>query len=210
MSGRIASLAGNVPAAGLAYGGDGTAATFVDQSNPLPVGKGHQLVADCLISNGQSLSAAVDLGTARLVGIATPAAFEPTALTFQSSYDGATWNNVYDGTGTEKSITVAASRRVILSPADFYGIRYIKVRGGRPGRQQQSAPIAPSSWWRKPDVRAVRPGGPVHGTSVSSPRRHPRPRTHHRRRFLWRHGNERRRHSDRRHQRRRLADADGG
>jgi hypothetical protein len=99
-------------------------------SAALTVEKGQQAVADCVISSGQSLSAAVDLGVARLVGISTPGALEPTVLTFQASYDGATWNNVYDSAGAEKSVTVGVSRRIILSPADFYGVRYVKVRGG--------------------------------------------------------------------------------
>lgn len=97
------------------------------------VAKGQQTVTPIVISSGQSLSAAVDLGVYRMTGIAIPATFEPTTLTFQSSYDGITYNNVYDGTGTEKSVTVAVSRRVILAPADFYGIRYIKIRGGTSG-----------------------------------------------------------------------------
>ena len=92
--------------------------------------KGQQSISDCTISSGQSLSALVDLGVYRLVGLSIPATFEPTTLTFQSSYDGTTWMNVYDSTGVEKSATVAASRRVIIAPSDFYGIRYIKIRGG--------------------------------------------------------------------------------
>jgi hypothetical protein len=101
-----------------------------DSGSPLAVAKGQQAVADCVISNGQSLSAAVDLGVARLVGLSIPATFEPATVTFQASYDGATFNNVYDSSGVEKTIAVGASRRVILSPADFYGVRYIKLRGG--------------------------------------------------------------------------------
>lgn len=92
-----------------------------------------QTVLDCTISNGGSLSAGVGLDRHRLVGISLPAGFEGTTLSFQSSYDGTVWNNVYDATGTEKTVTVAASRRVILSPADFYGIAWIKVRNGPAG-----------------------------------------------------------------------------
>jgi hypothetical protein len=92
--------------------------------------KPQQIVLDCLISSGQSLSAGIDLGVYRLVGLSIPATFEPTTLTFQSSFDNSTYNNIYESTGVEKSVTVGISRRVILSPADFYGIRYIKVRGG--------------------------------------------------------------------------------
>lgn len=97
----------------------------------LSVKKDQQVVQDCTVTSGQSLSGAVDLSVARLVGIATPASIDSaTMLSFQSSYDGSTYNNVYDSAGIEKIVTVSASRRVILSPADFYGIRYIKVRLG--------------------------------------------------------------------------------
>lgn len=97
---------------------------------PVPVVKGSQTVSDCTISSGQSLSAAVDLASYRIVGLSIPSTFEPTSVTFQASYDNVTWNNLYDSSGVEKSVVVGISRRILLSPADFYGIRYIKVRGG--------------------------------------------------------------------------------
>jgi hypothetical protein len=107
--------------------------TLVSPVNPLPVGKGQQTVTDCTITSGGSLSAAIDLGVYRLVGIAIPATFEPTSVTFQASYDGSTYNNVYDASGVEKAASVGVSRRVILSPSDFLGVRYVKVRGGTAG-----------------------------------------------------------------------------
>jgi hypothetical protein len=125
-----ADLAGAPNAANLTLAGAGTLSDAQLRAAPVPTAKGQQAVADCVISNGQSLSAAVDLGVARLVGLSIPATFEPATVTFQASYDGATFNNVYDSSGVEKTIAVGASRRVILSPADFYGVRYIKLRGG--------------------------------------------------------------------------------
>lgn len=101
--------------------------------NAQPVVKGQQAVIDCTIASGASLSAAVNLGEYRLTGIEIPATFGPTTLTFQASVNGTDWFNLYDASGTEKSVTVAVSRRVILSPADFYGIQYLKVRGGTSG-----------------------------------------------------------------------------
>lgn len=114
-------------------GGSGGSGGLTDaelRATAVPVLKGQQSVADCTITAAGSLSAAIDLGVYRLVGITLPATFEPTTLSFQSSYDGTTWNNVYDSTGAEKTITVGVSRRVILSPADFYGVRWVKIRGG--------------------------------------------------------------------------------
>lgn len=101
-----------------------------DAGNPMPVAKVQQSVVDCLIANGASLSSGIDLGVYRLVGITLPAVFEPTLLSFQSSYDGATWSNVYGSDGIEKTAVCAAGRRVIVSPADFYGVRWLRVRGG--------------------------------------------------------------------------------
>lgn len=95
------------------------------------VNKGHQETFTATIANTASLSGAVDLGVYRLCGIETPSAIDSaTAITFQASADGATWVNIYDATGAEKSITVSTSRRIILTPADFYGVRFIKVRLG--------------------------------------------------------------------------------
>lgn len=102
-----------------------------DAGNALSVQKGQQAVADAVIANGASLSGAIDLGVARLVGLSIPANIDgATTLSFVASYDGGVWNNVYDSVGAEKTVTVAPSRRVILSPADFYGIRHLKVRLG--------------------------------------------------------------------------------
>ncbi len=95
---------------------------------PVPVLKGQQSIFDCTIASGQSLSAGVDLGVTRLVGIEIPATFEPSTLTFQASVDNSTWNNIF--TSGETSVTASPSRRIVVAPADFYGIRYIRVRGG--------------------------------------------------------------------------------
>ncbi len=120
-----------IPRVKMTFGADGSAAD-VSGTNPLPAGKGQQTVTDCVISNGQSLSASVDLGVYRLVGISIPSTFEPTTLTFQSSYDGSTWANVFKD-GIEVSEPVGTNRRIVLDPSKFYGIRYVKVRGGTSG-----------------------------------------------------------------------------
>lgn len=85
------------------------------------------------IANGASLSAAVGLGLHRVYAIQMPSAWTAASLTFQASYDNSTFANVYDDTGTELTITVAASRFVILDPVKFLGIRAIKVRSGTSG-----------------------------------------------------------------------------
>lgn len=94
---------------------------------------GNLRTATATIANGGSLSAAVDLTKGRLVGIQMPAGWDAAAITFQGSYDGATFANLYDKGGTEYSVTTAASRFVLLPAADFAGLRYIKARSGTAG-----------------------------------------------------------------------------
>jgi hypothetical protein len=83
------------------------------------------------IPNGAAgLSAGTDLGLYRAARIAMPATWTAANLTFQASYDNATWNDLYDSYGVEYTVTAAASRSIILPIADFLGIRYIKIRSG--------------------------------------------------------------------------------
>lgn len=93
-------------------------------------GISQQAVFDAFIRNGQSQSDNVDLGGYRLVGLSIPATFEPTTVSFLASFDGSTWNPVFDANGTEVTATVSTSRRVVLSPANFYGLKWVRVRGG--------------------------------------------------------------------------------
>jgi hypothetical protein len=107
----------------------------IDQTAPGTTDKvtavGAQIAtATATIANGASLSGAVDLGTARLAKINMPAAWTAAVLTFQTSSDGVTYRDLYDSSGTEISYTVAASRSVIVSLADWIGTRFVKVRSG--------------------------------------------------------------------------------
>lgn len=85
------------------------------------------------IANGASLAAFVDLDTKTLVGIHMPAAWDTANLTFQVSEDGVTYDNLYDSAGIEKTITVAASRYISVTPAEWVGVRFLKVRSGTSG-----------------------------------------------------------------------------
>lgn len=88
-------------------------------------------VLTATIASGASLSGAVDLGSGgRAARIAMPAAWTTANLTFQASYDGITYNNLYDKDGVEYTAQAAASRSILLPVADWYGIRYLKVRSG--------------------------------------------------------------------------------
>ena len=89
------------------------------------------------IAAGQALSGPVPLGALTLVGISMPAVWTPAVLTFQVSPDGGTtWQELYDGSGNEVTITAAAGQFIIplLDPSYLWrGINMIQVRSGTAG-----------------------------------------------------------------------------
>lgn len=86
-----------------------------------------------VIANGDSLSGAVDVGDGGMVALQMPSSWTTANLTFQASIDNSTFNNVYDGSGTELEITAAASRYIVLPPTTFAGMRWVKIRSGTSG-----------------------------------------------------------------------------
>lgn len=82
------------------------------------------------IANGASLSNGIDIGTKTLLAIHMPALWTAANLTFQASEDGVTYDDLYDGVGTEKTIVVGATRYIYLTPADWVGVPYLKIRSG--------------------------------------------------------------------------------
>jgi YD repeat-containing protein len=86
--------------------------------------------ATVTIANGASLSGAVFLGAGVPLAVQMPAAFTGTQLTFQTSHDGTTYQNMYDDSGNEVAVTVAASRNVALPASMMAAWRYLKLRSG--------------------------------------------------------------------------------
>jgi hypothetical protein len=82
------------------------------------------------IANAASVSADIDLGTARLGRIAMPAAWTAADLTLQTSSDNASWNNLYDKDGVEYTIKAAAARSVLIPLSDMLSVRYLRIRSG--------------------------------------------------------------------------------
>lgn len=83
------------------------------------------------IANGASLSGALNIDQRNLFAILMPAAWTSAAMTFQGSYDGTTYYDLYDENGVEINFTVAASRYVLISaPIKFLGLKKLKVRSG--------------------------------------------------------------------------------
>ena len=85
------------------------------------------------IANGASLSGAVDLRGLTPVRIIMPSAWTTANLTFNVSYDGVNFTNLYDELGTEKTVTAAASYSIYLAPADWVGYKQLKIRSGTSG-----------------------------------------------------------------------------
>lgn len=90
--------------------------------------------ATITIATSTTLAAAVKLGTGRLFGIVIPATWTAANLTFQASYDGTNYFNLYDDSGTEVTVTAAASRFIMLAnPMAWFGIQYLIIRSGTSG-----------------------------------------------------------------------------
>lgn len=82
------------------------------------------------INDDNPLSGAADLHGMGLMEIVMPATWVTANLTFQTSGDCSAYQNLYDRYGTEYTVTAAASRNIIMTPADFAGSRCVKIRSG--------------------------------------------------------------------------------
>lgn len=87
------------------------------------------------IANAASLSGAVDLGAERLHRLTMPSGWTSAAISFETSYDGTNYAPLYNEYG-EYSIAsgvAGASRTIVVDPAIFSGVRWLKVRSGLSG-----------------------------------------------------------------------------
>lgn len=87
-------------------------------------------IGSVTIANAASLSDAMDLQGARLVGIRMPATWTAAGLTFQVSEDGTNFVDLYNSAGEVAYTTAAGSRGLSFLAEDFLGWRYVKVRSG--------------------------------------------------------------------------------
>ncbi len=92
------------------------------------------ITVSATIAAGGSLSGVVSfpesIDDASLVGISMPATWVSAAVTFQTSADGATFQDLYNSAGTEVSVTAVQAHNIALDPTLFAGIRHLKVRSG--------------------------------------------------------------------------------
>jgi len=79
------------------------------------------------IAINSTTSTALDLSSNGFVGFITPGTLTGTAFTFTGSIDNSTFVALYNSDNSAFSITVGASRYYCLNPADFLGMRYVKI-----------------------------------------------------------------------------------
>lgn len=97
----------------------------------MSISDGHAIAT---IAESASLSGAVNLQGQRLAAIIMPSAWTTANLTFQAAENnGGTFNDMYDSSGTEITVTAGASRFIRLSVSDWLGVRSLKVRSGTTG-----------------------------------------------------------------------------
>jgi hypothetical protein len=87
-------------------------------------------IASAVIANGASLSGIFAVGSATVCGVLMPAAWTTAVLTFQTSLDGVTFEDLYDSSGLEYSVTVQAGQYAAINASDMYGLQFLKVRSG--------------------------------------------------------------------------------
>ena len=81
-----------------------------------------------------SLSGAVAIPyTHTLVGLVMPTAWDTADLTFQGSFDGTTYANLYTDGGTEVNVPAAAGRSIYVNTAELRAYPYLKIRSGTQG-----------------------------------------------------------------------------
>jgi hypothetical protein len=91
--------------------------------------------ANVVIANGASLSGEIDLQHFLPCGIIMPSAWTAASLTFagapENGAGGAgTFVPITNDAGTEYTVTVAASKAVMIDPVKLAGVRYLKIRSG--------------------------------------------------------------------------------
>lgn len=88
----------------------------------------------------------IDLSSRGFVGFVIPSAFTGTAVTFTGSVDGTNFFALYNSDNTAYSITVGTSRFYCLNPADFLGMRYVRLVSGSSEAAARTISIATRSF----------------------------------------------------------------
>lgn len=85
------------------------------------------------IPSGTALGAGIQSNSLEIVGLSMSAGWDAASITLQGSLDGTTWQNLYDDSGSEVTLSVAAGRYVAIPPALLAGVPWLRVRSGTSG-----------------------------------------------------------------------------
>lgn len=94
------------------------------------------------IAAGGTISNAIYLAGNSLVAVSMPSAWTTASITFRASTDGTTYQDVYNGYGTELSFTASKDRYIVLNQTDWIGVNYIQIRSGSAGSPVTQTPSA--------------------------------------------------------------------
>lgn len=92
------------------------------------------------ITSGQSLSASAEVNGEHVIGIIVPASWTAAGLSFQGSFDGTNFFELYDMSGVALSVPVVVSSYTVIQPTAMHGVNFVKVRSGTSG-----SPVTQSS-----------------------------------------------------------------
>lgn len=85
-------------------------------------------VMTATITNGASVSAAVDLGASSICGLIVPASMEGTTLSIQGcDTSGGTYGTLYDANNNPATITFSATRYYYIDPLITAGWEFVKI-----------------------------------------------------------------------------------
>jgi hypothetical protein len=82
------------------------------------------------VANGASLSGAASLKELKVLAFVTDAAWDTNAVTFQGSFDGTNFFNLWNDSAEYSIAAVPASTLVAINPVNFMGLHSVKVRSG--------------------------------------------------------------------------------
>lgn len=85
---------------------------------------------DVVIAQSASLSGAIELPSATLLGLIMPSAWSAADITYQGSNDGSTWYDLHSDTAGEVTSSVTAGKLVSVYPEDFIACRWLRLRSG--------------------------------------------------------------------------------
>lgn len=94
--------------------------------------RAQRLVLTTTISIGENLSTPVNLGTGLLVGLIVPANWTNAPITFQTSADGTTFTDLFDGS-TERALaadSIVPGRTIALPYSDWFQSVALRIRSG--------------------------------------------------------------------------------